>query len=86
MDDVLGVWSLVAPFLSGLFGFRNGWLVPVSVVVGTLIAQPLGGVEWWSFRNNEGPLILLFGLPVCGFSYLIGLAVGLAVRAKAQSR
>jgi hypothetical protein len=63
VDTPLLVWLAVAPFLAGLFALKKGWLVPVSMVLALLVTQPLGGVLWWSLRDNEGPFILVFGLP-----------------------
>ena len=69
-----------APFLAGLFALRRGWLVPICVVVALLVTQPLGCVEWWSLRDNEGPFILIFGFPaafVCfGLGYVIRVLAG----------
>ena len=52
-------WLLIAPFLAGVFPVKRGWLVPVVTVLALLATQPLGGVAWWSLRENEGPFILL---------------------------
>jgi hypothetical protein len=74
-DGPLLVWLLIASFLAGLFALWKGWLVPIFVVLALLATQPLGGVTWWSLRDNEGPFILALGLPaagVCfGFGYLV---------------
>ena len=63
---------LAAPFLAGLFALRRGWLVPICVVVALLLTQPLGGVEWWSLRDNEGPVILIFGFPAAFVCFGLG--------------
>ena len=57
------VWFFIAPLLAGLLALRGGWLVPVWVVFTLLATQRLGGVVWWSLRDDEGPFILLFGPP-----------------------
>lgn len=75
LDDILGAWSLAASFVAGLFAFNKGWLVPVCVVLATLIALPLGGVAWWSLLNNEGPAIVILGLPACAACLLLGYCI-----------
>jgi len=65
-------WLLVAPFLAGAFPVKKGWLVPLIVVLSLIATQPLGGVAWWSLRENEGPFILLLGLPVTTVCFGIG--------------
>jgi hypothetical protein len=72
IDDILGLWSLTAPFIAGVLGLRKGWLVPICVVFATLITQPLGGVPLWSLVRNEGPTIVILGLPICAFSFGVG--------------
>jgi hypothetical protein len=71
----VSVWLLIAPFMAGLFALRRGWLVPISVVFALLVTQPVGGVAWWSLTDNEGPFILILGLPVTltcfGIGYMI---------------
>jgi hypothetical protein len=80
----LAVWLLFAPFAAGILGLRRSWLVPVCVVLGFLATQPLGGVEWWSLRDNEGPFILMYCAPLAlacfGAGHLIRLAAILARR------
>jgi hypothetical protein len=68
----VGFWLLIAPFLAGVYPIKKGWLVPVVVVLALIATQPLGGVAWWSLRDNEGPFILLFGLPVTGACFGVG--------------
>ena len=53
-EGTLSVWLLAAPLLAGLFALRRGWLVPVLVVFALLVTRPLGGVAWWSLKNNKG--------------------------------
>jgi hypothetical protein len=78
-EGPVAVWLLIAPFLAGVFGLRRGWLVPLFVVLALLVTQPLGGVPWWSLRDNEGPIILLFGLPVTATCFGIGFVVRVIV-------
>ena len=78
LDTALSIWLLVAPFLAGLFALRKGWLVPLSLVGALLASQSLGGVAWWSLRENEGPIILMFGLPTCAACFFLGSVVRLA--------
>jgi hypothetical protein len=47
-------------------------LVPICVVLCLLATQPLGGVAWWSLRENEGPFILTFGLPTTAVCFGVG--------------
>jgi hypothetical protein len=65
-------WLLIAPFLAGAFPVKKGWLVPLVVVLALIATQPIGGVAWWSLRENEGPFILLLGLPVTAVCFGFG--------------
>jgi hypothetical protein len=65
-------WLLIAPFLAGAFPIKKGWLVPFGVVIALIATQPLGGVALWSLRENEGPFILLLGLPVTAVCFGVG--------------
>ena len=58
---------------------RNNWLVPVSIVIAHLVTQPIGGVALWSLWSNEGPMILLLGVPTGVASLLVGYLVRLGV-------
>ena len=71
------IWLAVAPFLAGLLALRNGWLVPICVIFALVITQPLGGVAWWSLRDNEGPIIVVLGLPVTSACFGLGYLVRL---------
>ena len=55
--------------------------MPFCVVLALLITQPLGGVAWWSLRDNEGPIIIIFGLAatlMCfGFGFVVRVIAGL---------
>ena len=82
-DVVLSAWLLIAPFLAGLFGVRRGWIVPVCMVLALLVTQPIGGVEWWSLRANEGPVIIMLGVPLTAASFGLGYLVrGIGILAK----
>ena len=74
-------WLVGAPFVAALWGGRNGAIVAAASVVALLVAQPVGGVPDWSFFNNEGPFIVLFGTPVFFGCYLAGRLVRTAIRA-----
>jgi hypothetical protein len=71
-ESPVAIWLLLAPFLAGALAVRKGWLVPPLVVLVFLISQPLGGVAWWSLRENEGPFILMFGLPITMACFVLG--------------
>ena len=81
IDGLLFVWSLVAPFFAGSFGFRRGWVVPLAVVLANLISQLLGGEPWGDFLDNEGPGILFFG----SLFYFGSFGLGWFVRAMSVS-
>jgi hypothetical protein len=74
--DVLTYWFLSISILAGLLKIHRPWLVPLGIVLAELLTQHLGGVAWWSLRDNEGPMILIIGLS-CGFG---ALAVGFCCR------
>jgi uncharacterized protein YybS (DUF2232 family) len=71
----VSVWLLTAPFLAGLLALKKGWLVPVFVVFALVLTQHLGGVAWWSLRENEGPFILILGFPVTAVCFGIGYLI-----------
>lgn len=79
-ESLVFVGLFAAPLLAGLFALQRGWLVPIWVVAALLFTQPLGGVEWWSLRDNEGPVILIFGFPatfICfGLGYVVRVLAG----------
>ncbi len=68
----VSLWLLFAPFLAGALRVKRGWLVPVVAILALAATQPLGGVAWWSLRENEGPFILLLGLPITAACWGIG--------------
>jgi hypothetical protein len=72
-DSILiAVWLVIASFLAGFWGLKGKWLIPASILVAHLATQPIGGVALWSLVSNEGPMILLLGIPVGAASLLIG--------------
>jgi hypothetical protein len=75
LDDILGGWLLIAPLIAGLFVFKKGWLVPVFMVIATLFTQPLADVAGWSLLNNEGPIIVILGLPACAVCLFPGYCI-----------
>jgi hypothetical protein len=66
------IWSISAIFISVLLRIKRPWLIPPGIMLADLITQHLGGVPWWSLRENEGPIIILVEL-IAGF-ILLGLA------------
>jgi len=72
VDDVLQVWLIVMPLLAGLLKLEKGWLAPLLMVAVQHIEQFVGGEPWLDFKGNEGPFIVLLGLPVCFLSLLLG--------------
>lgn len=77
-DVVVIAWAAVAAFLGGLLAVRRSWLLPLGIVTAILISQPLGGVAWWSLRENEGPFIVVFGLPALAACLVAGHLVQIA--------
>ena|SRR5579862_4673631 len=69
---IFAVWLLGGPFLTTAFGLKRAWLIPIGLTIADLATQHLGGVEWWSLKENEWPIILLFDL-TAGF---IALTIG----------
>jgi hypothetical protein len=72
LDDVLQVWLIVVPFLAGLLKLEKGWLSARLLVAIQLIEQFVGGEPWLDLKGNEGPFIILLGLPAGFLSLLIG--------------
>ncbi len=80
----VAVLVVLTPFLAGAFALRPGWIVPLFVVIAFLLTQPLGGVHWRSLRDNEGPIIIVLGVPLAmtsfGTGYLVHTIIGFAKR------
>jgi hypothetical protein len=83
-DDVIQVWLVAAPFFAGLLRLDKSWLSPFFMVAAQLMAQLVGGEPWLDFAANEGPLIVLFGLPVCFYFLLTGYGVRYLMTLAAQ--
>ena len=69
---IFEIWSISAIFFSVFLRIKNPWLIPPGIMLADLMTQHLGGVPWWSVRENEGPIIILVDL-IAGF-ILLGLA------------
>lgn len=76
---ILMVWLLGTSFLAGLLRWKRKWLVPVGIAIADVATQHLGGVAWWSVRENEGPALLIMGLACGFFSLTLGYCVRLFV-------
>src|SRR5258705_1917964 len=69
---IFEIWSISAIFFSVFLRIKRPWLIPLGIMLADLMTQHLGGVPWWSLRENEGPIIILVEL-TAGF-ILLGLA------------
>jgi hypothetical protein len=74
-STVFMVWFLGASCMAGLLRWKRSWLVPVGITIVDIATQHLGGVAWWSLRDNEGPVLLVVGVVSGGFSFLLGICV-----------
>jgi hypothetical protein len=63
------IWSLSIIFISVFLKIERPWLIPLGIMLADLMTQHLGGVPWWSLRQNEGPIIILVEL-IAGFILL----------------
>jgi hypothetical protein len=63
------IWSVSAIFVSVFLRIKRPWLIPPGIMLADLMTQHLGGVPWWSLRENEGPIIIVVGL-IAGFTLL----------------
>lgn len=66
-------WLVGASLLAGLSRRRFGWTVPVAITLIACATEPLAGVAVWSWLNNEGPVMLIFGGTVGLASFCGGL-------------
>ena len=73
--NALTVWFLGTSCLAGLLRWKRSWLVPVGITIADIATQHLGGVAWWSLRDNEGPVLLILGLVSGAFLLLLGIGV-----------
>jgi hypothetical protein len=71
-SNLLDLWLILASFYAGLSSLKRSWLVPLGIVFAHAATQFRGGVTWASFSGNEGPVILIMGLFVGGFSLMAG--------------
>ncbi len=71
-STLLGVWLIVASFAAGALNLKWRWVVPVGIVAAHLATQTIGGASLASLFHNEGPLILVLGLPVGLASLMLG--------------
>ncbi len=78
-DAVSFICAMTFPVAAGVLGFRFGWTSPILVMLSTLVTQPLGGVPLWSLRENERPIIVIFGLPILYFLWAFGWALRWAI-------
>jgi hypothetical protein len=69
---IFEIWPISAIFFSVFLRIKRPWLIPPGIMLADLMTQHLGGVPWWSLRENEGPIIILVEL-IAGF-ILLGLA------------
>jgi len=63
------IWSISTIFFSVFLRIKRPWLIPLGIMLADLMTQHLGGVPWWSLRENEGPIIILVEL-IAGFALL----------------
>lgn len=73
-------WLILASVLAGFWDIKSNWSVPGAIVLAHLLTQPIGGVPWWSLWANEGPMILLLGVPTGAASLVVGHLIRLATR------
>lgn len=72
LEAPVALWLVAAPVIAGIWNLRMGWFVPICCLVALLVSQPFGGVEWWSLKDNEGPIIVFFGVPTFAAGYGVG--------------
>jgi hypothetical protein len=72
--------------LVGLLRLRKGWLVPLAFVLIDCATEPLGGVPLWSLLRNEGPMLLIVGLPVGFASFAVGWILRLLIERLRHAR
>jgi hypothetical protein len=72
---IFDIWFITTTFIATLLRIRRGWTVPFGILFAFIATQHLGGLPWWSLRDNEGPTILLVGIPVSLMTLTIGFLV-----------
>jgi hypothetical protein len=75
-STIFDVWLISAPFFVGFFRLRLGWTVPLAIVIGGILTEPLAGVAQWSLVDNEGPTLVLTCLPVGFAAFIAGKMLG----------
>ena len=70
---------VLSSFLAGLFQIRLGWMVPIALTIADILTMHLAGVAWWSIRNNEGPVFLIFDLLIGTIVMTVGLGINMLV-------
>lgn len=83
---IFSAWLLGTSFLVGLFRLLYGWIIPIAFVAIDCLAQPLGGVEWRSLINNEGPFIVLIGGCLGLASFAVGRLIGALIASVRDAR
>jgi hypothetical protein len=68
---------VLSSFVAGLFQIRLGWLVPIALSIADVLTMRLAGAEWWSIRNNEGPIAFIFDLLIGAVFLASGLGINL---------
>jgi hypothetical protein len=63
------IWFISVICFSVFLRIKRPWFIPLGMMLADLMTQHLGGVPWWSLRENEGPIIILVGL-IAGFALL----------------
>jgi O-antigen/teichoic acid export membrane protein len=79
-------WLVGSSLLAGLLRRRFGWMVPIAITVIACATQPLGGVALWSLVNNEGPVMLIYGVSIGVASFFVGLAARLIADSRRKNR
>lgn len=79
-STLLASWFILASLVAGFGDVKSAWLVPVAILMAHLLTQPIGGVPWWSLWANEGPMVLLLGIPTGAACLVVGHLLRLAVR------
>ena len=79
---LIAAWLILTSMLAGFWDIKRNWPVPAAILVAHLLTQPIGGVPWWSLWKNEGPMILLLGIPTGAASLMVGYLIRLGVPRK----
>jgi hypothetical protein len=79
-EGPVAVWLFLAPLVAGFFRLHRGWIIPLFTVFALVITQPLGGVAMWSLVRNEGPFIVVLGVPTLMLCFGFGTGLRLALQ------